>query len=290
MHWIIRFDGQDAIMKIAKMSDEWGRSTMVPLYKNKGDLQNCNNYRYIKLLSHTMKVWERVVEMRAYDKVPRDVLWRCLEVKGVPMAYIRVIKDMYNGAKTRVRTMRGDSEYIPVEMGLHQGSVLSPFLFALVIDELTRSIQEEVPWCMLFAVDIVLIDETRGKVNDSLEVWRHALKFKGFKLSKTKTEYLECKFNVARDEADIDVRLATQPIPKKENFKHLGSIQSSGAINDDVTHRIAAGVLCDKKIPPKLKGKFYRMVVRPSLLYGVLANKELTCSEEGSQEIVFLLL
>ena len=37
---------------------------MIPVYKNKGDIQSCNNYRDIKLLSHTMKVWERVVELR----------------------------------------------------------------------------------------------------------------------------------------------------------------------------------------------------------------------------------
>ncbi len=37
---------------------------MIPLYKNKGDIQSCNNYRGIKLLSHTMKIWERVVERR----------------------------------------------------------------------------------------------------------------------------------------------------------------------------------------------------------------------------------
>ena len=37
---------------------------MIPLYKNKGDIQSCNNYRGIKLLSHTMKIWERVVELR----------------------------------------------------------------------------------------------------------------------------------------------------------------------------------------------------------------------------------
>ncbi|XP_070055871.1 uncharacterized protein [Nicotiana tomentosiformis] len=40
-----------------RMPDEWRWSMMIPMYKNKGDIQNCNNYRGIKLLSHTMKVW-----------------------------------------------------------------------------------------------------------------------------------------------------------------------------------------------------------------------------------------
>ena len=52
------------IFRSNKMPDEWRRSILVPIYKNKGDIQSCNNYRGIKLMSHTMKLWERVIEHR----------------------------------------------------------------------------------------------------------------------------------------------------------------------------------------------------------------------------------
>ncbi|KAK3541781.1 hypothetical protein QTP86_005445 [Hemibagrus guttatus] len=47
-----------------RMPEEWRRSVLVPIFKNKGDVQSCSNYRGIKLMSHTMKLWERVVEAR----------------------------------------------------------------------------------------------------------------------------------------------------------------------------------------------------------------------------------
>ncbi|XP_019251332.1 PREDICTED: uncharacterized protein LOC109230270 [Nicotiana attenuata] len=127
--------------------------------------------------------------------------------------------------------MGGDSDHFLVVMGLHQESALSPFLFAPAMDVLTQHIQGEVPWCMLFADDTVLIDETRSGVNARLEVWRQTLESKGFKLSRTKTEYLECKFS--ND---------TQVIPRRGGFKYLGSIiHGNGEIDDEVSHRIGAG-------------------------------------------------
>jgi len=59
--------------------------------------------------------------------------------------YIRAIRDMYKSAKTSVKTTAWDTEVFPIDIGLHQGSALSPFLFAIVLDELTKDIQDEVP-------------------------------------------------------------------------------------------------------------------------------------------------
>ena len=54
----------NAIMQSGKMPDEWRECTITPIYKDKGDHMNCSNYRGIKLLSHTMKLWERIINQR----------------------------------------------------------------------------------------------------------------------------------------------------------------------------------------------------------------------------------
>ena len=83
--------------------------------------------------------------------------------------YTRLIKDIYEGGRTSVRTPGEVINDFYIGMGLHQGSALSPFLFTLIIDELIKGIQDELPWCMLFAYDIALVDETREGVNGKLE-------------------------------------------------------------------------------------------------------------------------
>ena len=75
-----------------------------------------------------------------------------------------------------------------------------------------------------------------------------------------------------------DVSLEGQVVPKKDIFRYLRSmLQRDGDIDADVSHRIkarwikwrqASSILCDKRIPQKLKGKFYRMTIRSTMLYG----------------------
>ena len=52
-----------------RMPEEWRRSVLIPIYKNKEDAQSCGNYRGIKLMSHTIKVWERIIETRLRNRV-----------------------------------------------------------------------------------------------------------------------------------------------------------------------------------------------------------------------------
>jgi hypothetical protein len=107
---------------------------------------------------------------KTYDKVPRNVVWCALQKHKVSSKYITLIKDMYDKVVTSVRISDGDTNDFSINIGLHQGSVLSPYLFALVVDKVTRDIQCGIPWCMLFIDDMVLVDESRTRVDQKLEL------------------------------------------------------------------------------------------------------------------------
>ena len=68
-----------------------------------------------------------------------------IDEKGSPIKYIDIIRDMYDGEVANVRTCGGITSDFSITIGLHQGSVLSPFLFAIVMDKLTKTIQDEIP-------------------------------------------------------------------------------------------------------------------------------------------------
>jgi hypothetical protein len=109
---------------------------------------------------------------KAYDKVPMNVMWWALQKYKVSTKDIDHIKDMYNNIVKSVQTSDRDTNDFSINIGLHQGSALSRYLFSLVMDEVTRDIQAIIPWCMLFANDVVLVDESRTGVDQKLEPWR----------------------------------------------------------------------------------------------------------------------
>ncbi|KAK3530554.1 hypothetical protein QTP86_027916 [Hemibagrus guttatus] len=164
---------------------------------------------------------------KAYDRVPREELWYCMRKSGVAEKYVRVVQDMYERSRTVVRCAVGQTEEFKVEVGLHQGSALSPFLFAIVMDQLSEEVRQESPWTMMFADDIVICSESREQVEENLERWRFALERRGMKVSRSKTEYM-C---VNEREGSGTVRLQGEEVKKVQEFKYLGStVQSNGEV------------------------------------------------------------
>ena len=86
-----------------------------------------------------------------------------------------------------------------------------------------------------------------------------------------------CDFSASRHEGG-DLSLDGQVVAHKDTFWYFGSmLQKNSDIDEDVRHRISAGwlkwrqasgVLCDRRVPQKLKGKFYRTAIHPVMLYG----------------------
>ncbi|KAA5557062.1 hypothetical protein F3G54_31865, partial [Pseudomonas aeruginosa] len=144
--------------------------------------------------------------------------------------------------------------------------------FLLVMDALTSEIQEEPPWCMLFADDIVLVGENGLEVQNILEKWRCKLESVGLKISRSKTEHLFCDFGGLSNFTPIS--LDGTPLPVCQDFRYLGSvIQSDGELDRTVRHRIDAGwmkwrqvtgTICDSHIPLPLKWKIYKTLIRPA--------------------------
>jgi hypothetical protein len=62
----------NTIVLEGKIPTDWSKSWIVGIYKGKGDAMECGSYRGIKLLEHTMKVFERVMESRIRDRVDID--------------------------------------------------------------------------------------------------------------------------------------------------------------------------------------------------------------------------
>ena len=113
------------------------------------------------------------------------------------------------------------------------------------------------------------------------------------KVNRRVTEYM-C---VNESQVKGTVKMQGEKVAKVEDFKYLGStVQSNGECGREVKKRVPAGwngwrrmsgVICDRRVPARVKGKVYRVTVRPILLYG-LETVALTKRQEAEMEVAEL--
>ena len=125
---------------------------------------------------------------------------------------------------------------------------------------------------MLFADDIVICEETGEEIDRRQECWKYALERRGMKVSRSKTEYL-CVNGGNEKET---VKMEDTKVPRVKEFKYLGStVQENCSCEREVKRRVQAGwngwrevsgVICDRTLPARVKGKVYSSVVRPTMV------------------------
>ena len=131
---------------------------------------------------------------------------------------------MYQNAQTTVKCPAGITEGFSVQVGVHQGSVLSPFLFNIVFDYLLKDfVTEPNVTSLFFADDVALISNNVADLQRTLDKWRGALEENGFRISRSKTEQLSCMF-LNPLSLMPDIYLDGIVLQKCSKFKYLGSV------------------------------------------------------------------
>ena len=82
-------------------------------------------------------------------------------------------------------------EEFDVGVGVHQGSVLSPFLFSIVLDVLSEDGRKGALYELLYADDLVLTAETMKELEAQFIRWKAAFEGKGLKVNLGKTKVKE---------------------------------------------------------------------------------------------------
>ncbi|XP_065321091.1 uncharacterized protein LOC135928563 [Gordionus sp. m RMFG-2023] len=150
-----------------EIPQKWKQSYLVPIFKNKGDPNNCQNYRGTNLmLRYIIEIGET-----QFGFMPgRSTTDAIHAIRQMSEKYREKNKklhtDMYMIHTTIVRSTTGTSSGFTIVEG-HQESALSPLLFITVIDVLLQSIPQTVLWNMIFADDIVILAESKHEMKES---------------------------------------------------------------------------------------------------------------------------
>nr|XP_049577496.1 glycine receptor subunit alpha-3 isoform X1 [Syngnathus scovelli] len=242
---------------------------------------------------------------KAFDRVPREVLWRVLREYGVPSQLIRAVRSLYHRCQSLVRISGSKSDSFPVRVGLRQGCPLSPILFIIFMDRISRRSRgvEGVRFgdlsiaFLLFADDVVLLASSGRDLQLSLERFAAECEAVGMRVSTSKSKSMV----LDRKRVECPLRIGDEILPQVEEFKYLGVLfTSEGRMEREIDRRIGAAsavmrtlyrsVVVKRELSQKAKLSIYPLIYAPILTYGheLWVVTERTRSRIQAAEMSFL--
>ena len=220
---------------------------------------------------------------KAYDRVPRGILWGVLREYGVDGSLLRAIQSLYRRSASLVRVAGSKSDLFPVGVGLRQGCPLSPVLFIVFMDRISRRsrVGEGIGFgggrisSLLFADDVVLLASSNSDLQLSLGRFAAECEAAGMRISTSKSEAMV----LGRKRVECLLRGGEEILPQVEEFKYLGILfTSEGRMEREIDRRIGAAsavmrslnrsVVVKRELSRKAKLSIYRSIYAPTLTYG----------------------
>jgi len=122
--------------------------------------------------------------------VPRELIRWAMRKLRVKEWLVSAVMSMYTGAKSVITTVYGNSNSFKVKISIHQGSALSPLLFVIVMEALSRELRLALPWELLYADDLIVIAETEEDSIKRLNDWKDNVENRGIRVTHTQTTIL----------------------------------------------------------------------------------------------------
>lgn len=241
--------------------------------------------------------------IKAFDRVKREDIWNILKKRNIKESLIKNIKSLYANPLNYVRTKNEKSDMFRTKDGLRQGCVLSPLLFALILDEAIKTAKTNIKeyfvgrWKMeniyvselCFADDMVIIAADENTLQHNLDHYNKQLKEMNMAISTEKTKTMI----VSKERKQHNIKINEEKIEQVARFKYLGSIfTEDGKIDEEISERAgAAGRLFNsiktdflnkKEIPSDVKVEVFKKVAVPTLTY---ASESWTTTEMHRSKI-----
>ena len=109
---------------------------------------------------------------------------------GIEEWLAKIVQSIYRNARSPIRFNRAFSDDFLVQVRLHQGSVLHPLLFVIVLDVLSREVRSGCPEVLVHADDFALVSETLEDLKGRLGAWKRALESKWLRVNVKKTKMI----------------------------------------------------------------------------------------------------
>ena len=116
---------------------------------------------------------------KAFDTIPRDTLLKKLLQYGISGNFFNIIKDMYTNDKACIKIGNKMTETFSINQGVRQGCIISPLLFNIFLADLPAKLdhsrnelnpQSNIPSCILWADDIIIMSESEAGLNKMLKI------------------------------------------------------------------------------------------------------------------------